>query len=269
MDNCVFIDKLQCFAKHGVFKEENVLGQKFLVSAKMEVNRAVTDEVESCVNYGEVCAFITEYMKNNTFKLIETLADNLAREILCRFSIHSITLRIDKPWAPVGLPFESVGVEIKRGWHRAYIALGSNMGDKKGHIERGVKELRANKYIKIERVSNLIETEPYGVREQDCFLNGCMSIDTLLDPYELLDELNRIEYLEKRERIQHWGPRTLDLDILMYDDLIIDDERLTIPHIDMHNRSFVLEPLCDIAPYAIHSVFGKSSLQMLEELKKR
>jgi dihydroneopterin aldolase/2-amino-4-hydroxy-6-hydroxymethyldihydropteridine diphosphokinase len=268
-DNIVLIDSLECFAKHGVYKEENILGQKFLVSARLEVNRVAEDEVEFCVNYGEVCHFITEYMQANTFKLLEALAEALAGELLVNFAINSLTLRIEKPWAPVGLPLKSVGVEIKRSWHRAYIAFGSNMGDREAHINSAIEALRATDTIRVGRVSSIIETEPYGVTEQASFLNGCLRVDTLLEPLELLKVLNKIELDEKRERIQHWGPRTLDLDILLYDDVIIESERLTVPHTDMHNRGFVLEPMCEIAPYARHSGFGKTMLELRNELNNK
>ena len=95
-----------------------------------------------------------------------------------------------------------------------------------------------------------------------------MKIRTLLTPHELLDRLNEIEQTANRERIVRWGPRTLDLDILLYDDWILDDERLHIPHIEMYKREFVLEPLCQIAPYVRHPVWNRTALELLEELKR-
>ena len=109
-------------------------------------------------------------------------------------------------------------------------------------------------------------TPPYGVTDQPDFLNGCLKLRTLLYPYELLAELNRIEKEAGRERIIHWGPRTLDLDIIFYDDLISQEDELCIPHVEMHKRSFVLEPLEEIAPYKRHPGNGKTVRQMLEEL---
>ena len=102
--------------------------------------------------------------------------------------------------------------------------------------------------------------------DQPDFLNGCLKLRTLLYPYELLAELNRIEKEAGRERIIHWGPRTLDLDIIFYDDLISQEDDLCIPHVEMHKRSFVLEPLEEIAPYKRHPGNGKTVRQMLEEL---
>ncbi len=159
-------------------------------------------------------------------------------------------------------------MEIERGWHTAYIALGSNMGDKKGYLEMGVEGLRHTRGCRVEAVSDFLVTEPYGLVEQDKFLNGAMKIRTLLTPHELLDRLNEIEQTANRERIVRWGPRTLDLDILLYDDWILDDERLHIPHIEMYKREFVLEPLCQIAPYVRHPVWNRTALELLEELKR-
>ena len=126
-------------------------------------------------------------------------------------------LKIEKPWAPVGLPLKTVSVEITRKWHTAYIAFGSNMGDKKLFIDNGIRGLNKTKGCRIEAVSDYLVTEPYGVTDQDEFLNGVLKMRTLLSPEELLERLHQLEQEANRERIIHWGPRTLDLDILFYD----------------------------------------------------
>ena len=115
-------------------------------------------------------------------------------------------------------------------------------------------------------MSELLETLPYGVVEQDNFVNGIFEIRTLLAPEELLQELHRIEQMEGRERKLHWGPRTLDLDIIFYDDLVYASEDLVIPHIDMENRYFVLKPLSELAPNFRHPITHKTVAQMLAEL---
>ena len=101
--------------------------------------------------------------------------------------------------------------------------------------------------------------------EQDDFLNGCLELKTLLSPEELLESIHEIEKNAGRERVIHWGPRTLDLDILLYDDLVLEREELCIPHVEMHKRKFVLEPLHEIAPYKRHPVYGKTVREMLED----
>lgn len=265
------IQGLEVFANHGVFPEENALGQKFIVSADLytDARRAgKRDDLFDSVHYGEVSAFMGLYLKKHTFKLLEGAAENLAEELLLKYpGVEQIRLEIEKPWAPIRQSLKTVSVEIIRGRHTAYIALGSNMGDREKYIKDAVKKLGEIRGCRVRQVSELIETAPYGVTDQDDFLNGCLELETLLPPGELLGELNRIESGAGRERKVHWGPRTLDLDIIFYDDWIVQEKELCIPHVDMHRRRFVLEPLARIAPYKRHPVYGKTVKEMLEELK--
>lgn len=268
----IHIKNLEVFARHGVFPEENALGQKFVVSAVLHTStRAAgkTDDLTKSIHYGEVSQFVTEFMEQNTFKLLETVAERLAEELLLRTEhLEKVSLEIKKPWAPVGLPLETVSVEIERGWHTAYIALGSNLGDKEANLRLGVEGLRSIRGCRVEAVSDFLVTVPYGGVEQDDFLNGAMKIRTLLTPHELLERLHEIEQEAKRERVVRWGPRTLDLDILLYDDLILDEEDLHIPHIEMYKRDFVLKPLCQIAPYARHPVYNRTAAELLADLER-
>ena len=208
-----------------------------------------------------------QMVKSHTYKLLERVAEELVEDMLQKFDgLEKVTLEIQKPWAPVGLPLKTVSVRITRSWHTAYIALGSNMGDSRQILDDAVSAIDALPASKVEKVSGFITTPPYGVTDQPDFLNGCLRMKTLYYPKELLRELNRIEKEAGRERIIHWGPRTLDLDIIFYDDLISQEDDLCIPHVEMHKRSFVLEPLEEIAPYKRHPGNGKTVRQMLEEL---
>lgn len=269
----IMIRDLQVFANHGVFPEETKLGQKFLVSAELftDVRPAgKNDDLESSTHYGIVSQEITGYMKKNTCKLIEAAAEQLAEHLLLTFPlIKGISLEIKKPWAPVGLPMDTVSVKIERFWHKAYVAFGSNMGDKKAHIESGIQVLREEPQIRLGKISDMIATEPYGGVEQDDFLNGCLELETLLTPYELLDVLHKAEQKELRERLVHWGPRTLDMDLLFYDDEILEDPELIVPHPEIQKRTFVLEPLAQIAPYKVHPLLKKRVKELLEELKEK
>lgn len=268
----IIIDNLEIFAYHGVFPEETKLGQKFLVSLILYLDTrkaGISDDLAHSVNYGEVSHFAAKCLTERTFRLIEAAAEHLAEQLLCTYSIEAVTVTLKKPWAPIGLPLESVGVEVTRKWHRVFLALGSNLGDRQAYIRQGIKALSETDGCQVKRVSKLIETKPYGVTEQDDFLNGCLELRTLLSAQELLNKLHEIEAAAERKRELRWGPRTLDLDILLYDGEIIETPELTIPHVDMANRSFVLQPLCEIAPYCVHPVYRKTITELLAELRER
>lgn len=264
------IEELEVYAHHGVYPEENEKGQHFYVNATLYTNTrpaGMADDLRLSTNYGEVCQFITEFMQQHTFQLIETVVEWTAYEVLQQFPlVQGLDLEIRKPEAPIPLPFGSVSVAIHREWHEAYIAVGSNMGDSRGHIAKALGQLEKHKDIQVTKVSGLLETLPYGGVEQENFVNGMFEIRTLLTPEELLRELHKIEASEGRERKIHWGPRTLDLDIIFYDDLIYSSEDLVIPHVDMENRYFVLKPLSELAPNFRHPITHKTVTQMLSEL---
>lgn len=267
------IENLEIYAGHGVFAEENRTGQPFFVSAVLYTDTykaGKEDDLHYSTHYGEVCHFMNQFLKEHTYKLIEAAAEQTARQVLLRFPlVKAIDLEIRKPKAPIGLPFETVSVKIHRGWKQAYIALGSNMGDKEGYLNEAVTKLHQNPLIRKVEVSDFIVTKPYGGVEQDDFLNGAAKIETLYTPYELLTFLQELEQEASRERLVHWGPRTLDLDVLFFEDFVSDDKVLTVPHPDMQNRDFVLKPLCQLSPYYMHPVLLKSVKQMLSELKDR
>lgn len=264
------IKNLEVFSRIGVLKEENVLGQKFLISVNMytDMSEAASgDDIEKTVNYAEVCNCIYEYMKDNTAKLIEKAATDIAELILIRFEhVFRAEVEVSKPGAPVSMHFENISVAVSRQWHRAYLSIGSNMGDRKAYLDYAVEQIKNESRCRIRSISDYIETAPYGYTEQPDFLNACIGIDTMMNPHELLMFIGKVENGADRERDIHWGPRTLDLDILLFDDLMIADERLVIPHPEMDRRTFVLGPLAEIAPYEVHPVFGKHIIRMYEDL---
>ena len=256
------IKRLEVFANHGVLEEENKLGQKFLVSVNMGVNARIpgqSDDLSDSVNYARVSELICQEAQGHTFRLIERLAEHLAERILLTFSqVQSVDLEIEKPWAPVRIPLETVSVAIHRRWHQVYLGIGSNLGDKQANLDRAVELLQQHPHNRNLLVSGYIVTEPVGEVEQDDFLNGAVGMETLQTPEELLQEIGAIEQDLKRVRQVHWGPRTIDVDILLYDDEILHTDTLTIPHPEMHKRAFVLQPLAEIAPYAVHPVYRQT-----------
>ena len=136
------IDNLEVYAYHGVYPEENAQGQEFYINAVLYADTRMAgqkDDLDLSTNYGEVCHFISEWMQKHTCKLIETVAENLAREILWKFAlVKEIVIEIRKPEDPAGLPFDSVSVRMKRCWHKVDPAVGSNMGDKEAYIKQGI-----------------------------------------------------------------------------------------------------------------------------------
>ena len=266
----IHIENLVCFARHGVYPEETALGQRFEVSVTMDTKTrraGMSDELEASTNYGEVSHFITEWMREHTRKLIEAAAEGLAAAILRQYPlVEGVTLEVKKPWAPVGLPLDTVSVKITRFWHTVYIALGSNIGDSKAYLDGAVLALDALPGCEVEKVSSYLITKPYGGVEQPDFLNACLQLRTLLEPQELLDQMHVIEQAAHRERLIHWGPRTLDLDLLLYDQEVFETETLIVPHVEMHLRDFVLQPMAEIAPNLRHPILKKTMTQLLAEL---
>ncbi len=269
----ICIDELKIFAHHGVFEHENVNGQNFYLNAVLSVDAekaGMRDDLSCSVDYSKVCEVLENVMTKNVFRLIEAAAQTAAEAVLHEFpQVRSIDIEVRKPEAPIDMDFRSVSVKITRGWHRAMIALGSNKGDSRGYIEHAVEQLCACNHIRGVRCSELIVTKPYGYTEQADFLNGAVLCETMLSPHGLLEFMQSVENSANRTREIHWGPRTLDLDLIFYDDEIISDPDLIVPHPDMHNRRFVLEPAAQLAPYYRHPVLGVTVSQLLERLKKQ
>ncbi len=145
----------------------------------------------------------------------------------------------------------------------AYIGIGSNIGDRRRRCLDAIDRLRG-RGIEVTKVSSLYETEPWGVKDQPEFINMVIEIKTHLNPHELLHALKETEMKMGREEIRRWGPRVIDLDILLYGELIIREENLTIPHPHMLDRDFVLRPLTEIAPDIVHPLVKKSMRELLQ-----
>ena len=157
---------------------------------------------------------------------------------------------------------------------KAFLSLGSNMGDRLEYLSKAIDKIAQIQGCNILNKSRVYETEPWGYENQEAFLNLCISIETSLSPYELLESLQVIELELDRVRKIHWGPRTIDIDILLFDDIICEDDKLTIPHPRMRERAFVLIPLYDIEKNLIidgiklEDLINKIDTRGIKEYKK-
>ncbi len=266
------IQGLEVFCNHGLFQEETVLGQKFILDIILYTDTkkaGMSDYMEDSVNYGAVCEFVENEMKSENNKLLERVAERIALNILRKFDlVRAIDFEIKKPWAPVMRHIDYASVKIHREKHRAYIGLGSNMGEREKYLLDAMKSIDDLPDTKIVKKSSMIETEPYGYTDQDPFMNAIVCIETLSEPLDLLHALQRIELDAGRKRDIHWGPRTLDLDILLYDQEILCNPELVVPHPEIEKRMFVLESLCEIAPFEIHPLLQKRFITLKEECEK-
>ena len=157
---------------------------------------------------------------------------------------------------------------------KAFLSLGSNMGDRLEYLSKAIDKIAEIQGCNILNKSRVYETEPWGYENQEAFLNLCISIETSLSPYELLESLQTIELELDRVRKIHWGPRTIDIDILLFDDIICEDDKVTMPHPRMSERAFVLIPLYDIEKNLIidgiklEDLINKIDTRGIKEYKK-
>lgn len=266
------IEQLEVYGYHGVFEEEKKQGQPFIINVEMKTDflrAAREDDLNYSTHYGEVCLFIKDIFTVRSYDLIETAAVAVAEGILQKFPrIREVELEVQKPKAPIPMKFSTVSVKVNRSWHKVYCSFGSNMGDKEQYIKEAMEKIQNNEAFRKLNQSSFYDSKAYGGVEQGDYLNGVFFAETYLSPYELLGYLHQLEAEAQRVRTIRWGPRTLDIDILLYDQLILDEKDLQIPHKDMANRDFVLIPLKEIAGHVRHPLFHKTIEEMAGELKE-
>jgi dihydroneopterin aldolase / 2-amino-4-hydroxy-6-hydroxymethyldihydropteridine diphosphokinase len=156
---------------------------------------------------------------------------------------------------------------LKKQQHLATVGLGSNLGNREALLSEAVKHLEAPGGNRLIKASSVYETEPFGKVDQDWFLNGVVQMETSLDMKAFFHLLQDVETRLGRERKEHWGPRTLDLDLLFFDNVVFSDHELTLPHPGIPARRFVLEPLLEISPDLIHPSLGKTVRELLQETR--
>ena len=253
MQTTIEIKNLEIMATHGVLDSEKKTTQPFVFNATLFVNylqAAKEDNLSKTISYCDVMQDIKDFTTQNSFNLIETLAYRCALFLIKKYpSIEKITLAVSKPKAPFDMTFETVQTKVTLSWHKVYLSLGSNLGRKEATLKKAVKLLGAEDEINLKKVSSFYKNPPYGGVATEEFVNIAVEIDTLLNPYDLLDVIHKIEKALGRKRTVRWGNRTCDIDIIFYDDLHMKEKDLTIPHKDYKNRDFVLVPLSEIAPH--------------------
>ncbi len=266
------IEQLRVYAHHGYFADEKWNGQYFEISVVLKLflqNAGVSDAIADTVDYAAVCEFIAAKMTEKTFDLIEAVAEFLADSLMDQYeAVQEAAVEVRKPDAPISLEVSYVSVKAVRRRHLAYVAIGSNQGDSKALIQQAIDLVDQDRRCKVLEVSPIRKSTPYGGVEQEDYYNGVMEVETYYEPLMFLKCLQEIELKLGRKRKVRWGPRTMDLDILLFDRMVIDSKELIVPHPDMQNRDFVLLPLSEIAPYLRHPLLHKTVGELLEDVKE-
>jgi dihydroneopterin aldolase/2-amino-4-hydroxy-6-hydroxymethyldihydropteridine diphosphokinase len=238
----------------GVLPHEREALQPVQVDVDLEVDLSeagITDNLDDTANYGAIAQAIADVVKNSSDVLLERLAARIADRVLHfdHVEVANVTLTKLRPPIPEDLISSAVRIVRSRvdmkipARHRVIIALGSNLGDRVAYLRFGLEKLS-----NVVAQSQVFETDPVGGPDnQGPFLNMVAVVDTDLDPFAMLRRLLQIEAEANRVRIERWGPRTLDMDLLFYDDYTIQSEELTVPHPRFAERRFVLEPLAEVA----------------------
>ncbi|MCL1853289.1 MAG: 2-amino-4-hydroxy-6-hydroxymethyldihydropteridine diphosphokinase [Peptococcaceae bacterium] len=316
--NKIRLRGMEFFAFHGVMPEERALGQRFVVDVDLTLVHAgayCRDDLDLSVDYTRVYSKIAEVM-TRTFCTIEYVAEQIAQELLTDFACSGVRVEVHKPAAPIQGVLEDVSVEIVRSniW-RVFLSLGSNLGDRAAYLSDALGLLG---YLgTLEKISHVYETEPVGGVEQAWFYNLAVELETPLAPLVLLDKCRQIEALcgrrhqgpfrrpgesawlgsdaqaepsvqpatrlrgampEKVLPITRWGPRTMDIDILIVfrgpkqRREFMQTQELTVPHPRLEQREFVLAPLREIVPELVlpsgnqaRQVVGEGRVTLLEE----
>jgi dihydroneopterin aldolase/2-amino-4-hydroxy-6-hydroxymethyldihydropteridine diphosphokinase len=255
---------------HGVLAHERRDWQYFTIDAVLHVDTrsaAATDDLGATVDYGALAVRIADVVRGEPVDLIETLAARIAESCLvgpgCA-GVVAVDVLVHKPQAPIIEPFTDVVVAIRRDRTdlrnpldqrpsapvTAVLALGANLGEREATLRAVVAELGELAEVSVEGVSPVVETDPVGGPDQPAYLNAIVLVSTGLSARELLATCQRIEARHGRERSLRWGPRTLDVDVIRYGDLLSTDPVLELPHPRAEERAFVLGPWLDVDPQA-------------------
>lgn len=252
----ILMEQMKIYSHVGVLPEEKRDGQYFYITCELCFDKnkgAITDNLNDTIDYSSVYTEIARVVGESSCDLIEHLAF-LCLEVLFEKGrakgLVKASVEVSKPSAPVEGDFKTMKFTIERTLeemgHKVYLSLGGNMGDTRANLAAAIKTIRANKKNYAVKVASIYETEPVGYEDQPNFLNTVVSFWTSMTPHEVLMMAQGIETDLRRERTIRFGPRTIDVDVLLYDDLEMNDPDLTIPHPRMYERAFVLKPLSEL-----------------------
>lgn len=253
----ILIDDLRVLAVIGALPHEREAAQPLRVDLSIGLDlrdAGRSDELDDTVHYGLVSERITELANDTKHVLLERLATDIADVVLGFDRVEEVDITVTKLRPPIPTDVGTTAVRLVRTRgeteapplrrHEAIVALGSNLGDREDYLRFAVRELGT-----IMAMSQVFETEPIGgPDEQGAYLNMVAKVETSLDPFAFMRRCQRIEAGAMRQRLVRWGPRTLDVDVLFFDDVRIDSADLTVPHPRINERRFVLTPLSEIAP---------------------
>lgn len=256
MDRIV-INGLRVMTLVGVLGHEREAPQPLQVDLTLHVDLAdagFSDELADTAHYGLVTERVAAVMRESKDLLLERLAHRIAEEALLVDLVEAVDVTLTKLRPPIPEDLQSCAVSIRRErkqlnvpvrqTHTAIVALGSNLGDRVGYLQYAIEQLGS-----VVRHSRVYETDPVGGPDQQgAYLNMVAVVETPLDPFAFIRRCQRIEAMAGRQRIVHWGPRTLDIDLLFFDDAEISTDELSVPHPRIAQRRFVLHPLSDVAP---------------------
>lgn len=247
----ITLSKMEFEGHTGCLDFEKADGQKFIVSLDLFIDRikgCYTDELTDTVDYAGIFEVVKMTVTGDRGNLIERLAQKIADAVLGSDKrIEKVKVTVSKPEAPVKGIFETMEVTLERRKKEFVIlSLGSNLGDREANLAAAEKALSELPGTEGFRCASIYETEPVGLEDQPYFLNTCVGFFTDLDPFDLLDRIHVIENDLLRTREIHWGPRTIDIDIIFYGDRVIMKPELTVPHPRWNIRSFVTVPLKEL-----------------------
>lgn len=280
---------LRCRGFHGVFSEEKRDGQDFICDITCWLDFPTTDDLSGTVNYAELAELAHSILSGPARDLIETVANEIAETIMYRFDLlHAVEVTVHKPQAPIPLDFQDVSVVARRsrnhmrtlsprtipaaeaeGPLRAVLSIGSNMADREAMLHSVAEEFRGQ----IIAASSLYKTTPWGETDQPDFLNAVIIVEVPGTALKLLHRGQALEAAAHRTREKHWGPRTLDVDIVTVTDakgreLISETEELRLPHPYASARAFVCLPWLEADPSARLSGQAVAQLLKAEELQE-